>query len=335
MQKIMDEYLEKLLEFLENNFPVLFEFFTTPLFSYWEPLSIPLGPISVHGFGILVAMGFMFGSKLASKKAARDGFDPDLINRLVGWLVLGVFVGGHLGHLLFYFPEDLVGDGARFGRFFDALLSFRAPSVENDEVPALLQVWHGLSSYGGFLACTVLTIWFFRKEKVSFWPYADALAYGLMVGWMLGRLGCFSAHDHPGTETSFFLGVKGMCPVAEGSYISLKERLLSQEACHDLGLYEALWSGAMFGWFWLKDKLPRHPGYFLGWMCLSYGPIRLIMDIYRHPVGDTRYFGLTPAQYGSVLVALIGAAILLRKRSEAPLRGKWTPEDSAEAATQG
>jgi phosphatidylglycerol:prolipoprotein diacylglycerol transferase len=154
-----------------------------------------------------------------------------------------------------------------------------------------------------------------------------------MVGWMLGRLGCFSAHDHPGTETSFFLGVKGMCPVAEGSYISLKERLLSQEACHDLGLYEAMWSGAMFGWFWLKDKLPRHPGYFLGWMCLSYGPIRLIMDFYRHPAGDTRYFGLTPAQYGSVLVALIGVAILLRKRSEAPLRGEWTPEDSAEAAT--
>lgn len=303
----------------------LTEFFTTPLFSYWEPLAIPIGPLQVHGFGILVALGFVFGSKVACRKAAADGFDPDIINRLVGWIVVGVFIGGHLGHLLFYYPEDLIGDGARFGRFFDALMSGRAPVVADDEVPALLQVWHGLSSFGGFLATTILTIWFFRKEKVSFWAYADVVAYGMMVGWMFGRLGCFSAHDHPGTETDFFLGVMGMCPTTIP--MSLKERLLSTQACHDLGLYEAIWSGAMAIWFWFKNKVPRHPGYFVGWMALSYGPVRLFMDMYRHPAGDTRYFGLTPAQYGSIIVTLIGIAILVKMRNEAPMRGDWVPEE--------
>jgi len=299
-----------------------------PIFNYWEPLAIPIGPISVHGFGILVALGFVLGSKFACQKAARDGFDPELINRLVGWLVLGVFVGGHLGHLLFYYPEDLIGDGARFGRFFDALFSGRMPAVAQDEVPALLQVWHGLSSYGGFLACTILTIWFFRKEKAQMWPYIDSIAYGLMMGWMMGRLGCFSAHDHPGTETEFLLGVKGICPGA----LTLKERLLSEQACHDLGLYEAIWSGAMFCWFWFRDKTARYPGYFVAWMCISYGPVRLFMDIYRHPDGDTRYLGLTPAQYGSILVAVIGVVILLRQRNKAPIRGDWKPEEASEKA---
>ena len=46
------------------------------------------------------------------------------------------------------------------------------------------------------------------NKPVPVMPYADSLAYGLATGWMFGRLGCFTAHDHPGIRTSFFLGVK-------------------------------------------------------------------------------------------------------------------------------
>jgi len=303
-----------------------------PIFDYWEPLEIPLGGnFSVHGFGILVALGFVLGAKYACDKAAKDGFDPEIINRLVGWLVLGVFVGGHLGHLLFYYPEQLVGEGPAFGRFFDAILDGRLPRTgegDANEIPAVLQVWQGLSSFGGFLACTVLSIWFFRKERVPLWPYADAVAFGMMMGWMMGRFGCFSAHDHPGTETNFFLGVRGTCP---GN--------APLQACHALGLYEALWSGAMFLWFWFMNKVPRHPGFYLGWMCLSYGPVRLWLDVYRHPKGDPRiteipFIGevsvhLTPAQYGSMLLTVIGLAIILRKRKHAPIQGDWKPKEKA------
>jgi phosphatidylglycerol:prolipoprotein diacylglycerol transferase len=284
-----------------------------PLIPFWDRVAIPIGPLTIHGFGILVALGFVLGARVACKKAERDGYDPELINQLVGWIVLGVFVGGHLGHLLFYYPEDMVGDGARFGAMFSALFSGRLPSM--DEIPEVLKVWQGLSSFGGFIATAALCVWFFRKRKVAFLPYADAVAYGFMIGWMLGRFGCFVAHDHPGTETRFWLGVTGICP---GSYGS------PSVACHDLGLYEALWSGAMAMWFMFRDKVPRHPGYFVGWMCLSYGPVRFVMDYFRHPDGDPRWaFGLTPAQYGSALVAVLGLYILRRYRNEAPMRGEY------------
>jgi phosphatidylglycerol:prolipoprotein diacylglycerol transferase len=286
-----------------------------PLIPFWERIAIPIGPLTVHGFGILVALGFVLGAKMARNKAAKDGFDPEVINRLVGWLVLGVFLGGHLGHLFFYYPEDMANDGARFGLMFSAFASGRLPT--GDEIPEVLQVWQGLSSFGGFIACTLLAIWFFKREKVRLWPYADAVAFGLMTGWMFGRLGCFAAHDHPGTETRFWLGATGICPDAYGS---------PSVACHDLGLYEAMWSGAMALWFWFRNKIPRHPGYYVGWMCLSYGPSRLIMDIYRHPDGDTRYFGFTPAQYGSIALALVGAYILWSQRKKTPIKGDWKPE---------
>jgi len=277
-----------------------------PLIPYFEPIEIPLGPLSVHGFGILVAIGFITGSWLAMRKARRDGLDPDVINRSVTWIIAGVFIGGHLGHALFYEPAEHFADPIKF-----------------------LYVWQGLSSTGGFIGCSILTYIFLRREnarireanvtlqeqgkplKLPVWvlPYADALMYGLTLGWFFGRLGCFSAHDHPGTVTDFYLGVYGMCPDQSVTV-----------ACHDLGLYEALWSGAMCLLFLYLDRKPRFQGFYVGLLCVAYGPFRLFLDAFRHPATDARYFGLTPAQYGSILIGLIGVTLLVRQRGSTPIR---------------
>ncbi|MEL6343663.1 MAG: prolipoprotein diacylglyceryl transferase [Myxococcota bacterium] len=277
-----------------------------PLIPYFEPIAIPIGPLTIHGFGILVAIGFIAGSWLATQKATRDGLDPDVINRLVTWIIVGVFVGGHLGHALFYEPAEHFADPIKF-----------------------LYVWKGLSSTGGFIGCTILTIIFLRREnarvrrenvalkeagkklKPPIWllPYGDVTMYGLSLGWFFGRMGCFAAHDHPGTQTDFWLGVKGMCP---DQPITV--------ACHDLGLYEAIWAGVMFVLFVILDRKPRFQGFFIGLLCASYGPFRLFSDAFRHPATDARYFGLTPAQYGSVMIGLIGVYILVSQRNTTPIR---------------
>ncbi len=295
---------------------------------------------AIHGFGILVALGFIAGSRMAMNKAARDGLDPDVINRIVGWLVAGVFVGGHLGHLLFYYPEQLVED----------------PLV-------LFRVWEGLSSFGGFIGCTVLGIWFLRREgarikaenrkrkkagearlpPMSILGYADSMLYGFSVGWGLGRTGCFVAHDHPGTVTNFFLGVYGMCenPVngarmhamgsqcdSLGSCLTKAQYLLANpvepgfgQACHDLGLYEAIWSFALIPLFMLLDKKPRFPGFFVAIWLMMYGPFRLVLDAFR--TADTRYFGVTPAQIGCVVMVLAAAWIIKANINKTPTRVKY------------
>jgi phosphatidylglycerol:prolipoprotein diacylglycerol transferase len=260
-----------------------------PLIPYFEPFSIKLGPVAIHGFGILVAIGFLLGGNVAQARAVTFSGDPkaaERINRLVGWLVVGTFVGGHLGDVLFYRPHELVKD----------------PML-------LLRVWEGLSSFGGFSVCVPLCIWFFYREGVKPWPYLDALAVGFSLGWFFGRMGCFSAHDHPGGVTNFWLGVYGMCP---GNNPTV--------ACHDLGLYEALWSGAVFLLFTVLARKPRFPGFYVGWIALLYGPFRFALDFARTSPVDVRYAGLTPAQYGSIVVTLLGAWILhSRSRAAMPV----------------
>ncbi len=277
-----------------------------PLIPYFQDpyITIPGIGLDIHAFGVLVAIGFALGGQLAQKKAAKFGGSPDVVNRLVGWLVLGVFVGGHWGHLLMYKPDEVQGDGARFAALPSIFSSGRLP--HGDEVPVLLQFWHGLSSFGGFAMCIGLTIWFFRKEKVPFWPNADGLAIGLTLGWFFGRMGCFSAHDHSGTVTDFYLGVYGMCPGGNPAV-----------ACHDLGLYEAIWSLGAYGLFLFLDRKPRPTGFFTGLLAALYGPCRFASDFFRSQESDTRYAGLTPAQYGSIVLTVVGIWILRSRLTKA------------------
>lgn len=293
-----------------------------PLIPYFEPIKFDLGFATVHGFGILVALGFITGSWLATRKAERDGLDVDVINRVVTWIIAGVFIGGHLGHALFYEPAEHFADPIKF-----------------------LRVWEGLSSTGGFIGSAILVTIFLRRENarvrrenvtrqqkgepllrpIRLLPYGDVVMYGLSLGWFFGRMGCFAAHDHPGNPTQFWLGVYGMC---HDQPITV--------ACHDIGLYEALWSGAMCLLFIALDRKPRFQGFYLGLLCAAYGPFRLFLDSMRDPNVDTRYFGLTPAQYGSVVIGIIGIYLLVRFRNTTPIRvltGKAAPEAGSPPAT--
>jgi phosphatidylglycerol---prolipoprotein diacylglyceryl transferase len=243
--------------------------------------------LTIHSFGILVALGFILGAQMSMRKCRRDGLDPEVINRLLGWLVVGVFVGGHLGHAFFYEPRTYL-----------------------QHPMDIFKVWEGLSSFGGFAASAVLTWWFLRKEKISFWPFADAVSYGLTLGWGFGRLGCFSVHDHPGTVTNFWLGVPGMCPANPGPDV----------ACHDMGLYEVLFAFSLLVVFVVLDRKPRFQGFYTAWMCTLYAPARFVMDFLRDRTTDPRYAGLTPAQWGSFLLFAVGVFILATRWSSTPVK---------------
>lgn len=259
-----------------------------PLIPWFEPPVWDTGIVPLHGFGLLVALGFIFGGRAAMNRARRIGLDPEVINRLIGWLVVGTFVGGHVGYGLMYKPEEYLANPIEF-----------------------LKMWQGLSSMGGFITCVPIAIWFFRKEKVPVWPYLDCLAYGMAIGWFFGRMGCFVAHDHPGTETNFWLGVYGICQPDSRKSI----------ACHDLGLYEALWSLGMFGVFALMDRRPWKPGTLVLTLGLAYGPVRFAMDFLRPEVTDARYLGFTPGQYGSALlmVVCLGALYFRSQSADRPV----------------
>lgn len=160
----------------------------------------------------------------------------------------------------------------------------------------------GFSSIGGFLGAALgsVALYGFARPR-PYWERADAIVYGLPFGWTLGRLGCFAAGDHPGRRSESWLAV---------AYPDGRR--------HDLGLYEALLAAAIAGAFAALGRRPRPPSFFAAAFALLYAPARFGLDFLRNqdlPGTDPRYAGLTPAQWGCLILLGTGGALALRLRA--------------------
>jgi len=187
------------------------------------------------------------------------------------------FVIGHVVHVVAYNPHQL----------------------ETDGIMALLRVWAGFSSTGGFIGAVLGSVVFFRfVRKRDYWVHADTIMYGFPFAWVFGRLGCFTAHDHIGRASDFFLAVQ----FPGGSR-------------HDLGLYEAIWTAGIAALFYAWRNKPVRPGFFLGLFCATYAPIRFLMDFLRNTDlegADIRWAGLTFAQYVMIVLMVVGVTLVRR-----------------------
>lgn len=244
----------------------------------WFPQpTLDLGPVSIHAFGALVALAVLVGSRLFERRAAREGLDAGFARRLTSWLLLGGFAGAHLFERLFYdLPETLA----------DPL--------------SLLRFWEGLSSFGGFVGALIGVGLLLRREPrpEGAWPWLDALAVVFPVAWILGRLGCFVAFDHPGLPTDLPFGQTYADGVVR----------------HNLGLYEAVFAAGISVVMARLGRVPRRPGELVGWLAVLYAPGRFALDVLR--VAEDRLLGLVVSQYGSIVLFLVGLGLLWWSRRE-------------------
>lgn len=253
-----------------------------------------LGPIPIDPWGTLVCIGFILGLEMARARGILQGLDVrDVVDGIVATVLSG-FVVGHLVHVLGYHPEQLQETGTVAG------------IALGKGVYALVRVWAGFSSFGGFIGAVLGSFVFYRFVRKRSWlAHADAIMYGFPFGWIFGRLGCFSVHDHIGKPTEFFLAVRFPAPMGTR---------------HDLGLYEALWAMVIAAVFFAIGRKPRVAGTFLAVWCVMYAPVRFGLDFLRNTdfkTADVRWSGLTPAQWGCILMFAAGLALLRHLRSRA------------------
>jgi phosphatidylglycerol:prolipoprotein diacylglycerol transferase len=240
--------------------------------------TFPLFGIPLQVWGTLVALGYGLGTYLAWRRAKAKGLDPDVVLSLAFWIFIGAFVGSRVLHVLAYDPAYYLAHPWQ-------AIDPRAP---------------GYAIFGGFLGAAAVFSWTIFRKKLSFFAYADALIWGLPWGCGVGRIGCFLIHDHPGTLTHSLLGV----------------RYPDGQTRHDLGLYLSLLgfaTGLLF--LWLNRK-PRGQGFWLGVYMLIEGLSRFCLDFLR--VQDVRYLGLTPTQYLSIPLLVLGVWCISRSSRMLP-----------------
>lgn len=251
-----------------------------PWFQYEK---INTGFLTLNVWGILVSLGFLAGIAVVYFRAKKNKLEAHRILDLAFWVIIASMIGGRL----LYVAEHLN-------------VYLTVPSE-------IFKLWHGgMSVYGGFVGAILAFIFFTRYHKLDFWQYADTVIFGLPLGLFVGRLGCFFIHDHPGVGTNFFLGVE----YPDGGHF-------------DLGLLLSLNGLVIFILFFLLDRREWFVGFYTAFFAAWYGLARFFLDFLRvnGAMGaDPRYFGLTLAQYLSVIVLATGIYLFfsLRKSRNVP-----------------
>jgi phosphatidylglycerol:prolipoprotein diacylglycerol transferase len=121
---------------------------------------------------------------------------------------------------------------------------------------------------------------------------------------MFGRAGCASVHDHPGARTTAdtFLAVAYPRHPGDGTvtHFGFIEFIQGHDPKFDLGFLELLFTIVLASAFALTWRRRLPIGTYVIASGLAYAPVRFAMDFLRVPQadgGDTRYAGLTPAQW--------------------------------------
>lgn len=100
-------------------------------------------PISPRWYGVLFALGFVFGYKILEKKFKKENVDVKLLDTLFMYVMLGTVLGARLGHVFFY-------DWAYYSK----------------HLGEILMVWKGgLASHGA--AVGIITALYFYAKKVG------------------------------------------------------------------------------------------------------------------------------------------------------------------------
>lgn len=253
-----------------------------------HPVLIRFGPITIHTYGFLIAVGFLVALWLAAIQAKREGIPAGKIMDLGFYILIAAIIGSRLFFVLvnaahyIHHPLDI------------------------------FKLWEGgLVFYGGILLAVPVTIWYVRKTGMDLWVTADIFAPSIAIGHAFGRLGCLAAgccHGRPAEDLPWgiiFTDPECLAPI--------------NVPLHPTQLYES--AGELFIFFTLVIMRTRKAfqGQLFMMYLIFYAVLRFIVEVFR---GDTgRGFileGLSVSQGISILIFLAGVAgfVFLKKRSK-------------------
>lgn len=244
-----------------------------------DPVLVQLGPLSIRYYGVMYAIGIISAYLVAQYFFRRKGNPDWILEKLIIWTIIGLVLGAHFGHLLFYEPEAFFKNPIR-----------------------ILELGKGLASHGGFLG-VILAVWLFtRKHKLNFAEYCDvfAVAGSLVVPFI--RFGNFFNSEIVGRKTDFFLGI-------------VFKRRGEDFARHPSQLYEALLGIIIIAvlFFLYRKYYHRVKHGTMFWLfVIMYFTTRFLIEFVKEY--QTLQAGFTMGQWLSLPLVLLGIAAFIWKK---------------------
>ena len=267
------------------------------------PFIVPLGPLEITGYGLMLMVAFLMGGWLIARQLRENQFREDYAADIVAAAVIGGIIGAKLWYVAL--TQD---PGALFSR-------------------------GGLVWYGGFIGGALAVILNGWRLKVPIRWTMQFAAPALAAAYALGRVGCFLVNDDYGRPTTLPWGMKfpeGLPPSTAGNLHQLFGVPIAPGidpttvlAVHPTQLYEVAAMLLAFAILWVLRKRGKPVGWLFGLYLILAGVERFLVEFVR--AKDDRLLGaFTLAQLTSVLILLIGVWLITAwRRSADPAPGAY------------
>ncbi|HYK88608.1 MAG TPA: prolipoprotein diacylglyceryl transferase [Acidobacteriota bacterium] len=239
------------------------------------PKIADVGFVTIHTYGLLLALAFIAGIWLTSRNARRAGMNPDQIWNMGLIVIFAALVGAKV--LLFLSDYSYYSQNPR--EIF-SLSTLRSSGVY----------------YGGLLLALGASALYLQRVKLPAWNVADLAAPGIALGQAIGRLGCLSAGCCYGKPTSLPWGITFTNKYAyENVGVPLNTPL------HPTQIYEALATFLLFVFLTWRLSRKHFAGQIILEYLFSYAAIRFVVEFFRD---DERGFVLNGLLSTSQLIGL-------------------------------
>ena len=244
---------------------------------------IHIGPLTLHMYGLMIAIGFISAYLISGKRAQKKGLKDSMIDGILWCAILGGALGSRI---LFYIVNlpDIIKD----------------PSI-------LWNFNNGYVVYGGIIGGVLASFFYCHKKKEAFLPYFDLVMPSVALAQGFGRFGCFFAGCCYGRETTSRFGITFTHSAFAPNGVKLVPTQLIS-AAGDFAL------AALLYWYARKE---REDGKVAALYMILYSVGRFALELYRSDFrGSIGPFSTSQLISVAVVVAGVILFFCLPKRKE-------------------
>lgn len=282
------------------------------------PLSIPsppfnsfaLGPFTIHIYALTMITGMVAAYLLTARRWKARGGQAETVQEIILWAIPLGIVGARLYHVATHWEDYFFIPGR------SAL----------DTLIGVVAIWQGGNAIFGSILGGAIGAWIAaRRMGARFDSFADAVAPGLLLAQVIGRLGNWFNQELFGGPDNGPLGLEIAPPYRPPGYETV-------ETFQPTFLYEMAWNLAGVGLLlWVDRRWRLGYGKLFALYMVVYGTGRFLIEAIR--TDFTYWIGpFKTNQFAALVFVVLGVALFVVQQRRRPGREPWVEKSQLEDA---
>ena len=238
-----------------------------------------IGSFTVHGYGLMIGIGFILAMLLAEYMAKKLGLREESIIDIT--IIAGV--SGFLGAKLLYIIVE-----------FDTFI----------KDPKAVLGSAGFVVYGGIIAGVLCCMFYCRIKKLNFLEYFDLVMPEIALAQGFGRIGCFLAGCCYGKETSGAFSITFHTSAFAPNGVALVPTQI----------YSSILDFLHYGLLLLILRSQKKDGETAAAYLIFYSAGRFVLEFFRGDLARGSVGVLSTSQFISVFTFLAGIVLLVQRK---------------------